>query len=68
MPFRNIKEFDTETLRSMTQAFDAACERLGLAPDDPQRSDLATKIIDLAATGEREPGKLFARVIEALDI
>ena len=67
MPFRNIKEFDTETLRSMTQAFDAACDRLKLDPDDPQRGDLAAKIIELAAAGERDPGKLFARAIEELD-
>jgi hypothetical protein len=68
MPFRNIKEFDVDTLRNMTQAFDAACDRLKLAPDDPQRGDLASKIIDLAATGEREAGKLFVRAIEELDI
>ena len=68
MPFRNIKEFDAETLRNMTQAFDAVCERLKLAPDDPQRGDLATKIIELAAAGEREPGRLFARAIEELDV
>jgi len=67
MPFRNIKEFDTETLRGMTQAFDAACDRLKLDPDDPQRGDLAAKIIELAAAGERDPGKLFARAIEELD-
>jgi hypothetical protein len=68
MPFRNIKEFDAETLRNMTQAFDAVCDRLKLAADDPLRGDLATKIIELAAAGEREPGGLFARAIEELDI
>jgi hypothetical protein len=68
VPFRNIKEFDAETLRNMTQAFDAACDRLRLGPDDPLRADLATAIIGMAAAGEREPGKLFARVIEELDI
>jgi hypothetical protein len=68
MPFRNIKQFDAETARNMTQAFDAACDRLKLTPDDPQRADLAAKIIELAAAGEREPGKLFARAIEELDI
>ena len=67
MPFRNIQEFDSETLRKMTQAFDACCERLRLDSDDPQRSELATKIIELAATGERDAGRLFARAIEEFD-
>ncbi len=39
MPFRDIKQFDSETLRNMTQAFDAACERLKLAPDNPERGE-----------------------------
>lgn len=65
MPFRDIKQFDSETLRNMTQAFDAACERLKLAPDNPERSELATTIIELASSGERDPGKLFALALEA---
>jgi hypothetical protein len=68
MPFRDIQEFDSQTLRAMTQAFDACCERLRLAPDDLQRGDLAAKIIELAATGERDAGRLFARALEELDI
>ncbi len=67
MPFRDIKQFDFETLRSMTQAFDAACERLKLAPDNPERGELAKTIIELASTGERDPGKLFAFALEELN-
>jgi hypothetical protein len=68
MPFRNIQEFDSETLRTMTQAFDACCERLKLDTDDPQRGELASKIIELASMGERDPGRLFARALEEFDI
>jgi hypothetical protein len=67
MPFRDLKGFDSETLRNMTQAFDAACARLGLGPDDPERGEVANVIVELAWRGERDPAMLFARAIEALD-
>ena len=68
MPFRDLEGFDADTLRSMTQAFDAACSRLNLEPDDPQRGELAAQIIELAARGERDPGRLFSLALEALDV
>ena len=67
MPFRDIKQFDSDTLRIMTQAFDAACDRLKLDPENAQRGELAFKIIELASEGERDPAKLFAFAVEALD-
>ena len=66
MPFREIKQFDPETLRSMTQAFEAACDRLGA--DDKERTEVAVAIIQLASMGERDPGKLFSLAVEALDV
>ena len=67
MPFRDVKGFDADALRAMTQAFNAACDRLGLGPDDPQRAELAAEIIELAARGERDPGILFSLAVQALD-
>lgn len=67
MPFRDVKGFDSETLRNMTQAFDAACARVGLGPDDLERGELANVIVELASRGERDPAMLFARAVEALD-
>jgi beta-phosphoglucomutase-like phosphatase (HAD superfamily) len=67
MPFRDLEGFDDDTKRAMTQAFDAACERLGLEPDDPERQEVAAQIIELAARGERDPGKLYALALEAFD-
>jgi hypothetical protein len=67
MPFRDVKGFDAAALASMTQAFNAACDRLGLGPDDPQRAELAAEIIELAAKGERDPGMLFSLAVQALD-
>ena len=68
MPFRDLEGFDDDTLRAMTQAFDAACGRLNLEPDDSLRGELAAQIIELAARGERDPGKLFSLAVEALDV
>jgi len=50
----------------MTQAFDAACHRLGA--DENERTEVAAAIIQLASMGERDPGKLFSLAIEALDV
>jgi hypothetical protein len=68
MPFRDVKGFDADTLRNMTHAFNAACDRLGLGPDDPQRAELAAEIIELVARGERDPGTLFSLAVQALDV
>ena len=67
MPFRDIKTIDEETRRSMTQAFEAACDRLWLRSDDPERGELASIMIELVAAGERDPARLFALAIEAID-
>jgi hypothetical protein len=68
MPFRDVEGFDDDTLRIMTQAFDAACDRLGLASDDPQRAELAAEIVELAARGERDPGLLFSLAVQVFDV
>jgi hypothetical protein len=67
MPFRDLRNVDEETLRSMTQAFNAVCDRLGLAADDPERGEVASTIIELVSMGERDPANLFSLAIEALD-
>jgi hypothetical protein len=68
MPFRDIQNIDEETRRSMTQAFDAVCDRLGLRADDPERAEVAATIIELVSTGERDPAKLFSLAVETLDV
>jgi len=67
MPFRDVKNIDDETRRNMTQAFEAACDRLRLEPDDPERGELASAIVELVAAGERDPARLFALALEAMD-
>jgi hypothetical protein len=67
MPFRHVPagQFDLDTMRKMQGAFDVVCERMSLASDDVKRSTLATVIIELAASGEREG--LLDKAIEALN-
>ena len=65
--FRDVQNIDEETRRNMTQAFNAVCDRLGLAADDPERGDVASAIIELVAMGERDPARLFSLALEALD-
>ena len=65
MPFEDLKQFDAETLRNMTQAYNAACDRL--RADENERAEVAAAIIELASMGERDPAKLFALTVETLD-
>ena len=41
MPFRDYPQFGTESLKAMTDAYDAVVARLKLRPDDPRRGKLA---------------------------
>ena len=66
MPFRDFKDFDGQTLKAMTAAYDAVVARLGIKPDDPLTSKLAAKIVDLAKAGERDPGKLTEQALIGL--
>jgi hypothetical protein len=67
MMFQDVENIDDETRRSMTQAFDAVCDRLRLDTDDPLKGKLADEIIALVSIGERDPARLFALAIEAID-
>ena len=58
MPFRNYTQFDTESLRAMTAAYDAVVARLKPQPNDPRTGRLAAKIVTLASDGERNVGNL----------
>jgi hypothetical protein len=66
MPFRDYTQFDTETLRVMTAAYDAVVARLNIQSGDPLTSKLATKIVALADAGERDVGKLTEQALVGL--
>jgi hypothetical protein len=61
------QSFDAETIAVIAAAFDDACRELGLSDRrDPITETLAVKIIEVAQTGEREPGAISQRAIASL--
>jgi hypothetical protein len=70
VPIRNFLDgeaFEPETIHSMGEALTGACRALGLADrDDPATRLVATKIIELARAGERDPERLEGGVLRAL--
>jgi hypothetical protein len=63
MPIRTFMQpgaFDPEVIAAMTEAFDAACEKLGDI-DQPEvaRELIAGRIIAAAKFGERDPARLL---------
>jgi hypothetical protein len=64
-PFLNGERFDQETLRILGVAFSQVCIALRIGDcDDHVRQAIASKIIELAKTGERNPDLLCERALE----
>jgi hypothetical protein len=68
MPFRSYHQFDTEAVRLMTEAYDAALLQLGITGKDPMSGELAAQIAMLANNGERDPVVLCAKGLERLKL
>jgi hypothetical protein len=66
-PFLTENTFDPETIEAMSAAFDAICEALRLTPrSDPITEIVAQKVIEVAASGERDPERIRDLVLVAL--
>jgi hypothetical protein len=61
-------EFDAETTSAMGRAFNAICDGCAGPHHHVMREVVAMRILDAAATGERDPTKLCAKVRAALGI
>jgi hypothetical protein len=60
--------FDPSAIEAMIAAFKAVCLSLQLADrDDPLTQLVAQKVIEIAGTGERDPERLCALVLAALE-
>jgi hypothetical protein len=68
MPFRNYHQFDSATVRLMTEACDAALLQLGITGTDPMSGEIAAEIALLADAGERDPGVLSAKALERMQV
>jgi hypothetical protein len=71
MPIRTFVQpgaFDAEATAAMTEAFDAACEKLG-DTDQPEvaRGVIAGRIIAAARLGERDPACLLEATLRKSD-
>jgi len=61
--------YEPEEIRTMTDAYDIALVVLRLADkDDPITELLAKAIAGVVATGERKPGEIANKAIDALGI
>jgi hypothetical protein len=66
-PYLQGHRFDAETVRLLGLAFEMALVALQHADGlvSPTRDSIAHKIIELAKAGERDPGRLCDRTLEA---
>jgi hypothetical protein len=59
--------FEPETILSMSIALEHACEEIGLRPgNDAATEFVATKIMELATRGIRDPDKLLRMTMQDL--
>jgi hypothetical protein len=59
--------FEPETILSMSIALERACEEIGLRPgNDAATEFVATKIMELATRGIRDPDKLLRMTMQDL--
>jgi hypothetical protein len=66
-PFLNGVRFDPETKRVLGIALEMACIALRVGDcDDGGKQAIATKLIELAKAGERNPDLLCERVLEEI--
>jgi hypothetical protein len=64
-PFLNGQRFDPESERVLSVALEMVCIALRTGDcDDGVRQSIATKIIDLAGAGERNPDLLCERALK----
>jgi hypothetical protein len=60
--------FDDQTVKAMKTAYEGALQDLAIKDrSDPLTEIVATKIIEIAWTGERDSARLRERAVEALD-
>ena len=63
LPFLEVGVFDPETINAMSGAFDEVCQILKVNGNVREREVVATRIIELARRGERDPAQLRDRVL-----
>jgi hypothetical protein len=69
IPFLKDKAFEPEATRRMAVAYEEVCRRLGLIDKEDRATEIvAQKIIELAGSGESDPGKLRDAVLKEFKV
>jgi hypothetical protein len=60
--------FGPDEIEPMTSAYEGALVELHLNRDDPLTEDIAKAIVNVTATGERDPERIKDRALNALGL
>jgi hypothetical protein len=64
VPFRKFN-LTPEQIEPMRKAFNKVCQALDLT-EGPERDLIAIKIMEIAATGELDPERIYAQMMERM--
>ena len=68
LPFVKDGVFDQKDITAMSMALDDVCKLLNLRDDNSAKEVIASRIVDLARAGERNPTRLRDRVLHEADL
>ena len=68
LPFVKDGVFDQKDITAMSMALDDVCRLLNLRDDNSAKEVVASRIIELARSGERNPTRLRDRVLHEADL
>jgi hypothetical protein len=68
LPFVKDGVFDQKDITAMSMALDDLCKMLNLPDDNSAKEVIASRIIDLARAGERNPTRLRDRILHEADL
>ena len=68
LPFVKDGVFDQKDITAMSMALDDVCKMLNLPDDNLAKEVIASRIIDLARAGERNPTRLRDRILHEADL
>jgi hypothetical protein len=68
LPFVKDGVFDQKDITAMSVALDDVCKMLNLRHDHSAKEVIASRIVDLARAGERNPTRLRDRILREADL
>ena len=68
LPFVKDGVFDQKDITAMSMALDDVCKMLNLRDDNSAKEVIASRIVDLARAGERNPTRIRDRILHEADL